>query len=387
MKVSIKRILFVGMYPDEYNPYRNVFFQNLIFAMADRGIECTVISPVPVTRYRRHLKEVSKRRTDKTSAGASVIVYYPRYISLSSKKFGKINTGLYSEKLFQNCAIKTAQKIEENFDVVYGHFFLSGGLAAVKIGRNLGIPSFIANGECNYNTEIIQQFRELNKKDIEGLSGIIAVSIHNANVLKGKGIFRDIPMIVAPNAVDISLFKKYDKIQARKELNLPQDKFIVGFVGGFIERKGDKRLLEAANRITDVYLAFAGKGECKPSGERVLLCRAMRHEEVPIFLNAIDVFCLPTQNEGSCNAIVEAMACGCPIISSNLPFNDDILANDNSIRINPNSVDDIEKALRTLYASVELRTKLSQTAILDSKKFEIGQRAKKILEFISSIIF
>ena len=160
----------------------------------------------------------------------------------------------------------------------------------------------------------------------------------------------------------------------------------MGFVGGFIERKGDKRLLEAANRITDVYLAFAGKGECKPSGERVLLCRAMRHEEVPIFLNAIDVFCLPTQNEGSCNAIVEAMACGCPIISSNLPFND-ILANDNSIRINPNSVDDIEKALRTLYASVELRTKLSQTAILDSKKFEIGQRAKKILEFISSIIF
>ena len=381
--MSVKRILFVGMYPDEYSPYRNVFFQNLIFAMADKGIECTVISPVPVTRYRKHLREVSKKRIDKTPNGADVIVYHPRYISLSSKRVGKIHTGLYSEDLFQKCAIKTARKLEKNFDVVYGHFFLSGGLAAIKIGRDREIPSFIANGECDYNTEIVQQFRKLNRKDIEGLSGIIVVSTHNANVLKGKDIFKDIPMIVAPNAVDVSLFKKQDKYQARKALNLPQDTFIVGFVGGFIERKGDKRLLEAANRISDVYLAFAGKGEVKPSGERVLLCRAMKHEEVPVLLNAIDVFCLPTLNEGSCNAIVEAMACGCTIVSSNLPFNDDALTDENSIRIDPNSVDEIEKALKALFLNPDIRGKLSKTALLDSKKFEIGQRAKKILDFIS----
>lgn len=381
--MSVKRILFVGMYPDEYSPYRNVFFQNLIFAMADKGIECTVISPVPVTRYRKHLREVSKKRIDKTPNGADVIVYHPRYISLSSKRVGKIHTGLYSEDLFQKCAIKTARKLEKNFDVVYGHFFLSGGLAAIKIGRDREIPSFIANGECDYNTEIVQQFRKLNRKDIEGLSGIVVVSTHNANVLKGKDIFKDIPMIVAPNAVDVSLFKKQDKYQARKALNLPQDTFIVGFVGGFIERKGDKRLLEAANRISDVYLAFAGKGEVKPSGERVLLCRAMKHEEVPVLLNAIDVFCLPTLNEGSCNAIVEAMACGCTIVSSNLPFNDDALTDENSIRIDPNSVDEIEKALKALFLNPDIRGKLSKTALLDSKKFEIGQRAKKILDFIS----
>ncbi|MBO5371021.1 MAG: hypothetical protein J6B23_10155 [Clostridia bacterium] len=41
--------LFVGMYPDNVNTYRNVFFQNLIFALADLGVDCTVISPVPIT--------------------------------------------------------------------------------------------------------------------------------------------------------------------------------------------------------------------------------------------------------------------------------------------------------------------------------------------------
>lgn len=376
------RILFVGMYPDEYSPYRNVFFQNLIYAMADAGNTCTVISPVPVTRYRKHLREVSHKRIDKTPKANEVTVYHPRYISLSSKMFGKINTGIYSETLFQKCAIKTARKLEEKFDVVYGHFFLAGGLAAIKIGREKGIPSFIANGECSYETEIVRLYRELTEKDIEGLSGIIAVSTNNANVLKGKGIFEKIPIIIAPNSVDMSLFKKQNREEARKKLGLPQDKFIVGFVGGFIDRKGDKRLLEAANRIPGVYLAFAGRGTPTPCGEKVLLCKAMKHEEIPVLLNAIDVFCLPTLNEGSCNAIVEAMACGCPIISSNLPFNDDALTEENSIRIDPNSVDEIERAIRILYTDENLRARLAEAALRDSQKFEISQRAQKIQRFI-----
>jgi glycosyltransferase involved in cell wall biosynthesis len=117
-------------------------------------------------------------------------------------------------------------------------------------------------------------------------------------------------MIVAPNSVDMSLFYKRDKDTCRKELGIPLDKFVVGFVGGFIERKGDKRLLAAVNEIDDVYVAFAGCGDHAPDGDKVVFCKALEHEQIPIFLNAIDVFCLPTQNEGSCNAIVEAAACG-----------------------------------------------------------------------------
>ena len=125
-------ILFIGMYPDEYSKYRNVFFQNLIFAMADAGVDCTVISPVPVTRYRRAVLYVSKERIDTTPKGNKVQVIHPRYISLSSKEIGPINTGYYSEKLFQKAALKTAKKLTDRYDAVYGHFLLAGGLLPLR---------------------------------------------------------------------------------------------------------------------------------------------------------------------------------------------------------------------------------------------------------------
>lgn len=380
------KILFVGMYPDEYSKYRNVFFQNMIYAMADTGIECTVISPVPVTRYRRHLAQVSKERYDITAKGNKIRVLHPRYISLSNRKVGPINTGYYSEKLFQLAAYQAAKNLSDTYDAVYGHFILAGGLSAIQIGRLKGIPSFFAYGECNYKTEIEEIYGAIKKEDIAGLSGIIAVSSNNANILKGMEVYKDIPMIVAPNSVDMSLFVKMDKTQCRVKLGLPLDKFIVGFVGGFIERKGDKRLLEAVNGIEGVYTAFAGRGDNPPTGEKVLFCKALEHEQIPVFLNAIDVFCLPTQNEGSCNAIVEAASCGLPIISSDLPFNDDLLTEENSMRIDPNSIEEIKEAIKRIYMDQDLRNRLSERVYSDAQSFSIQARTNNILNFIKSFV-
>lgn len=379
------KVLFVGMYPDEVNRYRNVFFQNLIFAMADAGIDCTVISPIPITRYKRDVMKVSLTRIDVTPKGSKVEVYHPRYISLSAKKIGFLNTGIFTEALFQKSAFKCIKKIKKKFDVVYGHFFLSGGLTAIKIGRYYNLPTFVAYGECNYDTEITNLYRKLNQRDIEGLTGIIAVSTHNANILQEKTIFHNVPMIVAPNSVDMSLFYKRDKKSCRQELNIPLEKFIVGFVGGFVDRKGDKRLLEAVNKVDNVYVAFAGRGSQPPCGDKVIFCKALEHDQVPIFLNAVDVFCLPTLNEGSCNAIVEAAACGLPVISSDLPFNDDILTNENSIRINPNSVSEIYDAVVHLYSDEEFRNSIADRIRFDAQAFSIEERASNILRFINSM--
>ena len=208
------------------------------------------------------------------------------------------------------------------------------------------------------------------------------MSSKNTKELNDLGIVKGVPIITAPNSTDLKLFYKKNKIECRKKLSLPQDKFIVGFVGGFIERKGDKRLLEAINQIDGAYGAFAGRGDNPPTGEKVVFCKALEHETVSDFLNAIDVFCLPTLSEGSCNAIVEAMACGCPIISSNLPFNDDALDETNSIRVDPSSVEDIKQAIEKLKEKPEIREELSEKALEKAKEFEIGQRANRILTFI-----
>lgn len=381
-----KTMLFIGMYPNVVNPYRNVFFQNLIFAIADKGIECVVVSPVPITKYFTKTFKIPKVTHDLTPGGNTVEVHYPRYISVSSKKFGKFNTEVLSEYLFERAALKEIQKINRKFNCVYGHFFLYGGLAAVKAGRRLNIPSFIAFGECDYETQVQQTFGNLQKKHIEGLRGIIAVSSKNAMVLKELGIFNNIKVVIAPNAVDLTLFHKKDKEKCRTKLGLSNDQFIVGFVGGFIERKGDKRLLEAVNQTNDIYVAFAGRGENPPKGKRVLFCQALLHDDVPDFLNALDVFCLPTLSEGSCNAIVEAAACGIPIISSDLPFNNDFLNKNNSIRIDPLSIDEIKNSLESIKKDKNYRKRLAQNVYKDAQCFSIDKRAEKIITFIDELI-
>lgn len=383
--MSTINALFVGMYPNNASPYRNVFFQNLIFAMADLGVNCTVISPVPITKYGFKVNSIKHKTIHRTSKGAEITVYYPWYISASSKQIGKYNTEKLSEKMFEDSVMREVKKINYHFDFVYGHFFLYGGLAAVRVGKYLGIPSFIAYGECDFESQVKRTYGFPKAEQLDGLTGIISVSRKNTKELTELGIVSGVPIITAPNSTDLKLFYKKDKDECRKKLGFPQDKFIVGFVGGFIDRKGDKRLLKALNQIDGAYGAFAGRGENPPAGDKVVFCKAIEHESVSDFLSAIDVFCLPTLSEGSCNAIVEAMACGCPIISSDLPFNDDALDESNSIRIDPSSEQEIKEAIEYLMNYPQLCEEFSLNSVEKAQEFEIGQRATRILSFIISL--
>lgn len=381
----MKRILFVGGYPNAVDKYACVFFRNLIYAIADQGVECHVISPVSVTKYRNSTKEISLKETEITLNGSKVFVYHPRYISASAKNVLGFNTGRITSCNYVAVAVKYAQSLNFNFDAVYGHFFVSSGLAAIKIGNRLNIPSFVAYGECNWDSEITKLYRDLNKKDIKGLFGVVSVSQKNTMELDNKGIFEDVEIFTCENAVDMKLFNRVDKKTAREKFGLPQDDFIVGFVGGFIERKGDKRLLEACKGLDNVKLAFAGKGDNPPSGDSVVFSGTVNHDDIGDFLTAIDVFCLPTLNEGCCNAVLEAMAAGKAIISSDLPFNDNVLTKENSIRLNPSSIEEIREAIIKLRDDKEYRERIASKAKEDSLNFTIEKRAEKILNFMNSV--
>lgn len=378
----MKNVLFIGEYPNSVDKYLSVFFRNLIYAIADENVNCYVISPVSVTKYRKKIKNIERFVVETNKNGNKIFVSYPRFISTSSKKIAGFQTGLVTVKNYISAAMKEAKKLNVDFDAVYGHFFVSGGLSAIRVGRYLNIPSFVAYGECDYKSQIPERFRNLRESDLTGLTGVVSVSQKNTKELDETGLFENIPVFTCENAIDMTLFNNCTKEEARKKFNLPEDKFIVGFVGGFINRKGDKRLLEACRNLGDVYLAFAGKGDNPPEGDNIVFCNGVNHDEIGDFLSAIDVFCLPTLNEGCCNAVLEAMAAGKAIISSDLPFNDGVLTNENSIRINPESIEEIRGAIIKLKEDEEFRNTIANNAMKDSKNFTIEKRAEKIYNFM-----
>ena len=188
---------------------------------------------------------------------------------------------------------------------------------------------------------------------------------------------------VIPNAVNPSEFYKMPKDEAREKLGIGANERVAVFVGAFCERKGVLRTVEAVEKVPDLKLILIGSGEQKPQSGRIIFSGRAAHNEIAKYLNAADMFVLPTLAEGCCNAVVEAMACGLPIVSSNLPFNDDVLDENNSIRINPKNIDEIADALRLLSENAQLREKLSQGSLGTAAELVIDKRCEKIMNFMN----
>lgn len=270
-------------------------------------------------------------------------------------------------------------------DAIYGHFWCSA-YDGFEYAKNNNIPLFVATGE----SEISKFFtRPHDQKEFsEYVSGVICVSSKNRDESIALGLTTAEKCQVFPNSINNSLFRKMDKKICREQLGLPQEVFIVAFVGWFTERKGPLRVSEAIKRIKgeQVYSLFVGKGEQDPDCDNVLFKGTLPHEQVPVYLNAADVFVLPTLQEGCCNAVVEAMACGLPIISSNLAFNWDILSENNSIMVDPNNIDEISKAIRELRDDKVKRERLSLGALESTQNLTIEKRALNIVSFMEKNI-
>ena len=364
------------MYPGKHNSSDFVFVKMLVDEFARQGHNCVVVSPFNCLHYKQLHKGVEVQQV----GDAEVKVFRPNYLSASNIHIGKLNLSSWLHKKAVAKALKQMWKSGFRPDAVYCHFW-SACVEAYPFARKHNIPLFLASGESSI---------DVNNKDghlndlKEYVKGVICVSSKNKDESIEHNLTTADKCFVAPNAIDNSLFRKLDKAECRAKLGLPQDKFIIAFVGWFIDRKGPKRVAEAIKQITenDVYSLFIGSGEGEPECQSILFKGKLPHDDIPTYLNAADAFVLPTLHEGCCNAVVEAMACGLPIISSNRPFNWDVLDETNSIMIDPESVEEIRNAIVELRDNPERRDQLSIGALEKAKDLTIGKRASKIAEFM-----
>lgn len=364
-----------------------VFVEQLVIALVDLGIDVSVIAPQSLThaiiRREKLLPTVAEESTKK---GNRFKVYRPYSLSFGLKRniFNRV-----SESINRLSLHKILNDIKP--DILYGHFWhVANQFTPYALTKQL--PLFVACGEGDNALEDLveslsqKEFAELQK----AVTGLISVSTENKRKCIKYQLVIEEDSIVLPNCVDDTIFHPQRNEELRNRLGISEKDFLLIFVGSFIPRKGPNRVVEAIKLINDpdIKVMFIGKEITStaviPEHSSIVFRGPVKHDELPLYLNASDAFVLPTLKEGCCNAIVEALACGVPVISSNRSFNDDILNCHNSITVDPEDVNEIAKAIMLLKKNTDKYKEIKEYVQSQSNNYSIINRAENIISFIRS---
>ena len=320
------------IYPHSQSPESGAFVAKLVSELFDSGANVSIYQPVPYFKKYHSLRQVG------------VEVKHPRYISFSNLYRNRFlfSIYLYLYRLF----VLNIYKWPKMPDLLYGKFLMTGGYLAYLLNKKYGTPYILDLGESKLlgglrlGSETI-----LAKKIIENAAGVVCVSLRLKNEIVKLGCKED-KILLLPNQVDCRRFFKMDKYKARLTVGLPMDKKIIAFTGHYIERKGPLRVKAALDILGDPYVGiFMGAGFQVPVGDNVLHTGSVPNEDLPYWLNAADIFVLPTLAEGSCNAVHEAMACGLPIVTSDIQDMDEFRGMAGVKFVDPLNIDDIVSAI------------------------------------------
>ena len=361
-----------------------VFVDQLCRAMAAKGVKVYVIAPQSLTKcILRRIPIAPSKQIVSNVDGSQFTLFRPKYFSVGNAGGFLKN---HNSNSFNRAVFRVGKRLPKP-SAIYGHFWESVK-AAYYVATYHHIPLFASSGEEAISLDRIGYSIEEAQTISTALFGAIHVSTDNQNQCKECGLVTDDNSIVIPNAINNKLFYPRDKKRCREELSIEDNDFVVAFVGQFNSRKGPLKVAEAISRLNrhDVKSFFIGSGIEDPQCPGIIYKGKVDHDLIPDYLSASDVFVLPTLKEGCCNAIIEAMACGLPIISSDLPFNYDVLNSNNSILVNPENVDEMVTAIEKLYEDRSLLNKLSEAALESVESLTLDKRVDRILNFMNQRI-
>ena len=271
----------------------------------------------------------------------------------------------------------------ENIDIIHGHYLLPAGWASVKAGKATHTKTYVtSHGSDMFELYRKQAYtRPLIKKVLKDADVVLAVS----NALKEEIINTKIPNIEEKirlhwNVVDVDKFKttKENESKFRKELahefNIAADKPIILFVGNIIKRKNVDLLLEAKKHMsTPANLVVVGDGplleQLKAKAEKEYFDGNLDNvyftgsrRDVEDIIPSCDLLVLPSFTESFGLVLIEALACGKPVIGSNVGGIKEIITEDVGLLIDPNDSKDLANAIDKILTDNDLREKFQSNA-------------------------
>jgi glycosyltransferase involved in cell wall biosynthesis len=330
----LRLLTFSTLYPSAARPSHGVFVENRLRQLVGSGrVTSTVLAPVPWfpstnARFGDWARLAATPRRE-TRHGLSVL--HPRFPVIP-----RVGMTLAPYLLYHAMVPVLRRLLVEvgPFDAIDAHYVYPDGVAAVWLGQKFRLPVVVtARGT---DLSLIPRYRLprlLIGQVIRDAAALITVSaaLKDAFVALGAPPAK---VTVLRNGVDIGLFRPpADRALLRESLGFRRPTLIS--VGLLIERKGHHRTIEAMTRLPDFDLVIVGAGPEQQRlvaliarlglGDRVRLLGAHPHETLAELYGAADASVLSSSREGWANVLLESMACGTPVVASNIWGNPEVV--------------------------------------------------------------
>jgi len=320
----VRILTFTSLYPNNVQPRHGIFIeQRLKHLLAGGQLEARVVAPVPWFPLRGRLLGAwgdfaAIARAEQLSG---ITVYHPRYPVIPK-------IGMSVAPILMASAVKASlQRLMTNgydFDFIDAHYFYPDGVAAVMLGRWLQKPVVISARGSDIN--VLPKYtipRRWIRWAATECDAIITVSRALKDCLYELGTPAD-KITVLRNGVDLELIRPLDRQDIRKRLDVSGTLLLS--VGNLIELKGHDLAIRALVGIPDAELVVIGRGSAARSlrnlalslgvGDRVRFLDNLPQTELVRYYNAADALVLASVSEGMPNVVLEAIACGTPVIAT-----------------------------------------------------------------------
>ena len=244
----------------------------------------------------------------------------------------------------------------KSFDLIHAHYGFHSALIPALIKKKPLITTF--HGSDALKEPFRNRFYYILQKFIISRSDhIIAVSNDIKNTLIRRLNANPEKISVISCGVDTSTFVPMNKVEVRKKLGIEKDIKVVLFVGRITYMKGVDILFQCALMMSNVHFILVGDGPLKPNSKNCNVVRSRYHDEMPMWMNAADVLVLPSRSEGTPVAILEALSCGIPVISTNVGGCPEIIKEDENGSLVPiDNVIALQESITSLLNNDRKRT-------------------------------